>query len=144
MAYLYPRLLVSNQGRLSPPAETVPVSVWTRRNLCLRVSPDIEGPPIGVTVAGPSTRGIGIERMERREVRKGGKRFVMLWKGKDDTRVLDETLEALPDPSVLRHFCCFPDNRTVFFYLVPRKGELGEALPVLERQARACVREKES
>lgn len=86
----------------------------------------------------------GIEGMERRSVEKGGKRFLILWKGKDDTRVLDDTLAALPDPSVLRHFCCFPDNRTVFFYLVPRKGELGEVLPVLERQARACIREKES
>ncbi|MBP7096503.1 MAG: hypothetical protein KBC36_10475 [Spirochaetia bacterium] len=86
----------------------------------------------------------GIGGMERREVRKGGKRFVMLWKGKDDTAVLGAILDALPDPSALRHFCCFPDNRTVFFYLAPRKGELGGALPVLERQARACVRGKEA
>ncbi len=50
---------------LSPPAVINPVSPGTRRNLCLRVSPDNEAPPSGRMEAGPDAVGAGMDRIDR-------------------------------------------------------------------------------
>ena len=85
----------------------------------------------------------GIERMERRELRRNGRRFVVLSAPKSDASVLERALESVPDPGILRHFCCYPDNRTAFVYLAPRRGEIGPTLAALESVARSFVRDKE-
>ncbi len=66
----------------------------------------------------------GIERMEREEMSLGGKTFVLLWRGGNLLPALKRSLESMPDPSTLSHFCCFDDNKTFFLYLKPRKGAI--------------------
>lgn len=63
-----------------------------------------------------------IERMEREEVAYAGKTFVLLWRQGDLRVALKRTLEAMPEPARLSHFCCFDDNKTFFLYLKPKKG----------------------
>jgi hypothetical protein len=66
----------------------------------------------------------GIESMQREDVALGGKTFILLWRKADLLPALKRTLEALPDPKSLSHFCCFDDNKTFFLYLKPSKGAI--------------------
>lgn len=66
----------------------------------------------------------GMDQMERREVVKDDKRFVLLWRDADLSADLEKLLEALPDPSYLRHFCSFPETKTLFIHCVPHKGSI--------------------
>lgn len=78
----------------------------------------------------------GIEAMSRAEAEAGGRRFVLLWRGADLKPELEAVLAALPDPSRLRHFCAYADNKTFFLRSCPRagdvKGDLAAILPRLE------------
>ncbi|MFA6506667.1 MAG: hypothetical protein WCT14_11235 [Treponemataceae bacterium] len=58
----------------------------------------------------------GIDAMERREVTKGDKVFVLLWRGADLSKELESVLNALPEPSLVRHFCAFPETKTFFVH----------------------------
>jgi hypothetical protein len=66
----------------------------------------------------------GMDQMEQREVLKGEKRFVLLWRGADLAADLEKLLNALPDPALLRHFCSFPETKTFFIHCVPHKGTI--------------------
>lgn len=66
----------------------------------------------------------GIAQMEREEIECGGKTFVLLWRDAAMLAALKRTLEAMPDPATLAHFCCYDDNKTFFLYLKPRKGAI--------------------
>ena len=82
----------------------------------------------------------GREAMDRREIQAGKKRFVALWKGgKDPSAAFEAMLAKLPSPAVLRHYCCYPSNRTVFIHLSPRSGDIESALRVIEPAAREFV-----
>lgn len=83
----------------------------------------------------------GRETMESREMAAGGRRFLALWRGgKDPCASFEALLGRLPSSRVLRHFCSYPENRTVFIHLSPRPGEVEEALRVLEPAARDFLR----
>lgn len=73
----------------------------------------------------------GIEKMERREIGAGGRRFILLWRGSDLSDELSKVLAALPDPGRLHHFCSFADNKTFFIYLSPREGQVQEDLEAI-------------
>jgi hypothetical protein len=67
----------------------------------------------------------GVDSMERREKAVGGKRFILLWKGPDViASELESLLDGMPDPSRLRHFCSYADNKTFFLHILPRAGEV--------------------
>lgn len=66
----------------------------------------------------------GIEHMEREQVTLAGKTFILLWRNGNLKAALKRTLEALPEPATLSHFCCFDDNKTFFLYLKPVKGNI--------------------
>ncbi len=66
----------------------------------------------------------GIDSMQRREVAKGEKSFVLLWKGTDLSSNLQTILDALPEPVRLRHFCSFPENKTFFIHESPWNGQV--------------------
>jgi hypothetical protein len=70
----------------------------------------------------------GLDTMSRREIEAGGQRFVMLWRGQDLSGELEAFLTAFPDPKRLRHFCSYPDNKTLFLFTVPKGGEVAEEL----------------
>jgi len=64
----------------------------------------------------------GMDQMERRDILKGEKRFVLLWRDADLSADLEKLLDAVPDPAHLRHFCSFPETKTFFIHCVPHKG----------------------
>jgi hypothetical protein len=66
----------------------------------------------------------GIEQMERDEVALAGKTFILLWRKGDLRAALGRTLESLPEPATLSHFCCYDDNKTFFLLLKPKKGAI--------------------
>lgn len=66
----------------------------------------------------------GMAQMQREEATVAGKTFVFLWRQNGLLPVLKRTLEALPDPSTLAHFCCFGDNKTFYLFLKPKKGAI--------------------
>jgi hypothetical protein len=70
----------------------------------------------------------GIEDMKREEIEKAGKTFYILWRQGDLRDVLSRTLDAMPAPATLSHFCCYGDNKTFFIYLKPSKGKISENL----------------
>lgn len=70
----------------------------------------------------------GIAQMRREEVILAGKTFVFLWRQNELLPVLKRTLEAMPDPSTLAHFCCFGDNKTFYLFLKPKKGAIEDNL----------------
>lgn len=76
----------------------------------------------------------GAEGMERSSVSSHGLEFVILHKGKDQAGELTALLEALPDPSALRHFCSYPDNKTFFVHLRPKSGDLGGAMDAVYKR----------
>ncbi len=82
----------------------------------------------------------GRDTMDRKEIATGNNRFIALWKGgRDPSPMFESMLKKLPSPSVLRHYCCYPNNRTVFIHLSPRRGEVEAALRVIEPAAREFV-----
>jgi hypothetical protein len=66
----------------------------------------------------------GLAEMRREEVAAGGKTFVLLWRKDEELAALKRTLKALPDPSTLAHFCCFGENKNLYLFLKPHKGEI--------------------
>lgn len=69
-----------------------------------------------------------IDTMQSDRIERGGKTFVLFWRYGNLKDTLLQTLEAMPDPSSLAHFCCFRDNKTFFLYLKPKKGEIADNL----------------
>ncbi|HBK58709.1 MAG TPA: hypothetical protein DDZ37_05075 [Spirochaetaceae bacterium] len=69
------------------------------------------------------------ERQER-----GGKTFFLYWRYADLREMLLATLDAMPNPSSLSHFCCYRDNKTFFLYLKPSKGEIAGNLKAFMEQ----------
>jgi hypothetical protein len=70
----------------------------------------------------------GYSGLTREDVDRDGKSYVLLW----DSRGMDEKLKKLLDsvrhPELLRHFCCYADNKNFFLYLRPVKDKFGEIL----------------
>ena len=66
----------------------------------------------------------GKEEMQVEQVERAGKIFFLYWRYGNLKNALAKTLEAMPDPSSLRHFCCFRDNKTFFLYLKPKNGAI--------------------
>ena len=65
----------------------------------------------------------GMEQMERRDVQKGTKSFVLLW---------------------LRHFCSYPETRTFFIHGLPKQGSVrGNLEAVVVRLPGFLTKEKE-
>ncbi|HWP68699.1 MAG TPA: hypothetical protein VN437_05305, partial [Rectinemataceae bacterium] len=61
--------------------------------------------------------------MKKEEIEKAGKTFYLFWRHGDLKEALSRTLDAMPDPATLAHFCCFDDNKTFFLYLKPAKAK---------------------
>lgn len=76
-----------------------------------------------------------LDQMQREEIQQGGKSFVLLWRHADLREKLAKTLAAMPDVSILTHFCCYDDNKTFFLYLKPKKGEIAASLKKFEELA---------
>ena len=53
----------------------------------------------------------GIEEMKKEEVERAGKTFYLYWRHGDLKDALLRTLEAMPDPASLAHFCCLATTR---------------------------------
>ncbi len=70
-----------------------------------------------------------LELMNRDEVERSGKKFVILWRGKDISKELVAILDACPNPRALRHFCSYPDTKTLFLHFNPKDGDVR---PLLE------------
>ncbi|MBU0928580.1 MAG: hypothetical protein KKA67_12580 [Spirochaetes bacterium] len=70
----------------------------------------------------------GVEAMSRRAAVAGGREFVLLWKGADQSDELEQLLGALTDPARLRHFCSYPETKTFFVHMLPKDGRIAEDL----------------
>lgn len=70
----------------------------------------------------------GLESMDKEEATLGGRTFLLAWENDEVKAALQKTLEAMPDPASLAHFCCFAKNKTFFLYLKPAKGEISANL----------------
>lgn len=70
----------------------------------------------------------GVDGLSREEIRWDGKPYILLW----DARGLDEKLKKflsnLRNPELLRHFCCYGDNKNFFLYLKPVREKFGDLL----------------
>jgi len=75
-----------------------------------------------------------LDSMERREVEARGKKFILLWRTADLSRVLDETLAGVDDPTILRHFCAYPSTGTFFIHLRPKDGQIEETVQSLVKR----------
>jgi hypothetical protein len=73
----------------------------------------------------------GLESMERGEVRKGNKRFILLWRGAKLESELEKILDAIPDPSMLRHFCAYPETKTFYIHVTPKNGDIKNLLEAI-------------
>jgi len=86
----------------------------------------------------------GMDAMDRRDVERDGKRFVLLWKGADLSAELGKVLESLPDTSGFKHFCAYPETKTFFLHGNPRGASLGGNLDaVLKRVSLFTGKEKQ-
>ena len=79
----------------------------------------------------------GIDSMHKEEIEKAGKTFYLCWRNGDLKEALARTLDAMPDPDTLAHFCCFGGNKTFFLYLKPSKAK-GEISANLKAFADIC------
>jgi len=70
----------------------------------------------------------GIDEMQKVEKNRDGKTFIIFWRHGDLKDALLRTLDAMPDPASLAHFCCFSENKTFFIYLKPFKGQISANL----------------
>lgn len=70
----------------------------------------------------------GIAEMNKEEIERAGKTFFLFWRHGDLKDILLRTLDAMPDPATLSHFCCFDGNKTFFIYLKPKKGIISDNL----------------
>ncbi len=71
----------------------------------------------------------GIEDMERKLVETaGGKKFIMLWSNHRLEDKLEEFLNNITDKDLLKHFCCYADNKTFFIHIKPRKDSVRSLL----------------
>ncbi len=70
----------------------------------------------------------GLDSMERRETEAGGKKFVLLWRKRDMSAMLESTLASIEDASSLRHFCAYPETGTFFIHLRPKSGQILETV----------------
>lgn len=77
------------------------------------------------------TRIDGIQEMSRKDLDTEAGRFVLLWRGADLQADLEAVFEAMPDPSRLRHFCAFPDNKTFYLFTIPAQGAAREDVEAL-------------
>ena len=66
----------------------------------------------------------GLAELSREEVAVGDATFVLLWRKDEVLPILRRSLAAMPDPSTLKHFCCFSDNKNFYLFLKPKKGEI--------------------
>jgi len=66
----------------------------------------------------------GIEEMHKEEIQRNGITFYLFWRHAELKEALLKTLDAMPDPAFLAHFCCFDENKTFFLYLKPPKGNI--------------------
>jgi hypothetical protein len=66
----------------------------------------------------------GMAEMTKEQVEKAGKTFMIFWRNGELRDTLMRTLNAMPEPAALSHFCCFSDNKTFFIYLRPVKGQV--------------------
>lgn len=69
-----------------------------------------------------------IDQMHVEQVERAGKTFFLYWRYGDLKNRLMQTLEAMPDPASLQHFCCYRGNKTFFLYLKPKNGAIEENL----------------
>lgn len=69
-----------------------------------------------------------IGEMQAEQVERAGKTFFLYWRYADLKNALLKTLDAMPDPASLRHFCCYRDNKTFFLYLKPKNGAIEDNL----------------
>jgi hypothetical protein len=70
----------------------------------------------------------GIDELQRGDADCGGKRYILLWKGKDMEESLRRLLSRLENPELLLHFCCYAENKTFFLFVKPLRLKLGELL----------------
>lgn len=73
----------------------------------------------------------GSEEMNREEYSQDGRNFVLLWEGKGMDERLKKLLEKVRNVELLKHFCCYGQNRNFFVYARPKREKLGEFLDSL-------------
>jgi hypothetical protein len=71
---------------------------------------------------------IGIEELQKADADCGGKRYILLWKGRGMEESLRRLLSGLRYPQLLLHFCCYSENKNFFLYMKPVRRELGALL----------------
>jgi len=76
----------------------------------------------------------GLDSMERRETESKGKKFILLWRTSDMSKVLESTLASVNDPASLRHFCAYPSTGTFFIHLRPKSGQIEETVKALAKR----------
>jgi len=76
----------------------------------------------------------GFQEMEKEEMSRDGREFVLAWRHGDIKETLKRTLMAMPDPQSLVHFTCFDENKTFFLFLKPKNGNIEENLRVFVAQ----------
>jgi hypothetical protein len=70
----------------------------------------------------------GMDGLERGDADCGGKRYILLWKGRGMEESLRRLLSGLENPHLLLHFCCYSENKNFFLYVKPVRQKLGELL----------------
>lgn len=71
---------------------------------------------------------VGFSELHRRTAYQDGKAFELLWDRQGMDGRLEKLLENIRNPELLRHFCCYADNKNFFLYMQPKREQLGETL----------------
>ena len=70
----------------------------------------------------------GFADLQREETTWDGKSYVLLWDAKGMDEKLKKFLANLRHPELIRHFCCYGENKNFFLHVKPVREKLGELL----------------
>jgi hypothetical protein len=71
----------------------------------------------------------GIERMDKKIVdTENGKKFMLLWANHRLEKPLENMLNKISNKDLLKHFCCYGDNKTFFVHMKPKKDAIKQTL----------------
>ncbi len=71
----------------------------------------------------------GIDRMERKIIEtENGKKFIMLWSNHRLESILEEFFNKVEEKDLLKHFCCYAENKTFFVHMNPKQNSVKKLL----------------
>ncbi len=71
----------------------------------------------------------GIDKMDKKIIDvDNGKKFVLMWANYRLEKPLEVLLEKISCKDLLKHFCCYGDNKTFFVHMKPKKDAIKQTL----------------